>query len=559
MRVFERIRRGTAARSGTPRSPAVPQADVAAPSSTAAGSSHCLAGDRLLAQGLAERACGEYQAAIEAGDDCARAHLGQSRAYIALGRIDEAFDSLEVASALNPECVATLQCLAALRRDSGAVAEAIALLERAVALQPMRSDLHCELALALNRAGRVAAAVQAYRTAIALNPRAAAAHINLGLVHLQQLGEAREAEAHFRAALAVDATRVEALANLGLALHDQGRHVEVFELYRHALRQHADHTELRWNQALARLSLGDYAQGWPDYELRFSRPGGRKLGRFPYPDWDGDTLREGGLLVLAEQGLGDEIMFASCLEDLRAVAHRVVVECSPRLAPLFARSFGGMHVHGVERQAALDWLDAYPDLVAKTAIGSLPARSRNDLTSFPRHQGYLRADPKAVAAYRARLDALGGSVRVGLSWRGGTDKTRSMLRSLDLASLRPFFDIAQARFVCLQHGLHEAERRALSGYGVAVWDEIPSDLDATAALISALDVVVTVANTNAHLAGALGRPAWVLLNACPEWRWWQSGERSPWYPSLTLLRAERCHPLDATIGPVAEWLSALRA
>jgi Tfp pilus assembly protein PilF len=471
-----------------------------------------------LAQGDAHAALDAYQRLLDqAGDRAADAHLGQARAYAALGRVDDAIDSFEIA----------------------------------LALAPANVQAQLDLAILLNRHGRTAAALRVYQEALATDPSNAAARVNLGLIYLQQLGEPRRAEDLFRAVLASVADHHEALANLGLALHDQGRYEEEFAHYEHALGLHPDSVELRWNRALAHLSLGDYARGWPDYRLRLARKGGRDLARFPYPDWDGMPLPSGRLLVLAEQGLGDEIMFASCLPSLDPLVSDVVLECAPRLAPLFARSFATMHVRGIERQAPLDWLDAYPGIAAKCGIGSLPRVLRMGLDAFPRHAGYLQADAEKIERYRARLAQHGDLFTIGLSWRGGTLGTRGALRSMELEALRPLLAQRSVRFVCLQHGLDDKERSTARELGLALWEDALTDIDELAALVAALDLVISVTNTNAHLAGALGRPVWVLVGSSPEWRWLRSGDRTPWYPSARLIRADECGHLDDTAADLA--------
>lgn len=514
-------------------------------------------GDRLLAVEAPEQALNAYQAALDATDNHAPGHLGQARAYVALGRIEDASDSLEIALAIEPDCIPALQLLAGLRRDGDCADEAVALLERAVAIAPEHADLHFELALALSRAGRVEAAAQAYREAMDRDPRNPAPRINFGLMCLQQFGDPVAAEQHFRQALQIEPGHVAGMANLGLALQDQRRNDEAIALYREGLRQHPGHVELRWNEGLAHLSLGDYGRGWPGYEMRFMRSGGRKLDRFPYPEWDGQKLPDAGMLVLGEQGIGDEIMFASCLPDLHASVGRVVLECAPRLERLFARSFNGIAVHGKERSAPTDWLRQYPQLRAKAAIGSLARFLRSSCEAFPARRGYLVADPERVEFFRHRLWAAETGFTVGISWRGGTAGTRGPMRSVALEQLQPLLAVPNARFVSLQHGIRPDEHEQARAAGMLVWDDTSDDLDDTAALVSALDLTVTVANTNAHLAGALGRPAWVLLNEIPDWRWLQTGERSPWYPSLTLFRSQGSPRWAAVIDSLAQRLAAM--
>jgi len=517
---------------------------------------YCRRGDALLEQGRAEEALQAYRQAIDQADACSEGHLGEARAYCMLERDADAADCLEIALALDPDSIDALQLLARIRRELGENHAAIELMERALALAAQSAELNFDLALSRNRVGDTRGAMECYRKAMEIAPADPAPRINLGLIHLQQLGEPREAEMLFRSALALAPMHVEAAANLGLALHDQGRFDEAFEVYRAGLAAHQDDAAFRWNQALARLSLGEFALGWNDYELRFARPGARRLERFDYPRWEGQHLHQGRLLVLAEQGVGDEIMFASCIPDLAATANGVVMECAPRLEGLFRRSFPSARVHGLDRHAPADWLCAYPDIAAKIPIGSLPRLLRRSDAEFPVQAGYLVADTGQTALYRERLRSLDGALTVGVSWRAGTRATRGELRSIGFERLRPLFTTPQVRFVSLQHGMTAEERVEAHAAGVMVWDEALADLDAQAALISALDLVVTVANTSAHLSGALGRPTWVLLNEAPEWRWLRKGERSPWYPSAVLMRAAHRPPWGELVQMVQARLEA---
>lgn len=518
----------------------------------------CSEGERLLASGALEAALDAFQGAIDAADACVEGHLGQARTFLAMERGVDAIDSLEVALALDANFVPALLLLARVRRDSGDDGAAIELLRKVVGIAPQRSDALLELGVLLNRGGHTEDTIEVYMRAIHVNPRDPGPRVNLGLIYLQQHGDAQAAEDEFRSALALCPDHVGAAANLGLALHDQGRYTEALECYHAAELAHPDCVEFRWNRAVTELALGDYRNGWEGYALRFARSDGRKIGRFPYRDWHSERIVAGRLLVLAEQGLGDEIMFASCLPDLAAVVDKVVIECSPRLAALFQRSFPHIDVHGAERHASLEWLGRYPDIAAKIAIGSLPRYFRANAAAFVPHAGYLRADPARTLQYRERLQHEGrGACTVGLSWRAGTRATRGMLRSFEFEQLFPLLAIPRVQFVVLQHGLSPAERDRARALGLLVWDDALVDMDGEASLISALDLVISVDNTNVHLAGALGRPTWALLDESPDWRWLRRGQRAPWYPSVRLFRSADRGQRSMIVAEVEERLREL--
>jgi len=511
----------------------------------------CAEGYRLLALGQAQAALDCFQQAIDAPhSNGVDGHVGQAEAYDALGQTQDAIDSLEVALALDETSIPALRTLARLRRECADHDESTALLERAIERQPQSSELYTELGLTLSGQGNVPAAVQAYERSVALDLSSAAPRINLGLLQLQQLGEADKAERNFRTALEMTPGHVAALGNLGLALHAQGRYDDEREVYRQGLALHPNHAELRWNLALARLSRREYEAGWIDYALRQSRSGARKTDVFVEPDWDGRAVTGGRLLVLSEQGLGDEIMFSSCIEELRRHAPRILLECDLRLATLFKRSFPAIEVVGGDRARASEWLGRYPDIAAKVLIGCLPRHFRPSLESFPRHAGYLRADRARVEHWRRRLAALGPGVAIGISWIGGALRTRRALRSLPLDRLEPVLSLPKTHIISLQYTDCQAEIEAFAGRtGIRVhhWPEAITDYDETAALVTALDQVITVTTSLVHLTGALGKPASVLVPAFAEWRYGDAGDTMPWYPSVRLYRQARAESWTAVV------------
>ena len=511
--------------------------------------------ETLLARGENEAALAAFQHVIDRDESSAFGHLGQARAYFALERRQDAADSLEIALAIAPSDVGALTLLAKIRREAGSLDEALVLLRRARAAAPEDPTILSNLASVLNRCDSTLEAIEVYREAIQLAPHDSRAHINLGLIYLLQLGDAIRAEENFRSALNLAPDQMEASANLGLALHDQGRYDEELEIYQQALGRFPDNVELRWNRGIANLASGNYDDGWRDYELRFARSG-RAHSMFAYPLWDGSSMPDGRLLVLGEQGLGDEVMFASCLPELGSMVRGVVVETAPRLAPLFARSFPQIVVHGCERHASVEWLSRYPDVAAKTLIGSLPMRLRRSSTDFPRHRGYLRADSESIERYRGQISSTDKRMAVGISWRGGTAASGGVLRSVNVRQLKALLSIDHVQFICLQHNANAEEVQVTQELGMLLPIREHSDIDDLAALICALDLVITVDNLNVHLAGALGCPAWGLLGLSPDWRWLNHGSSSPWYPSVVLFRAREFGGWEPMLDAIAERLQS---
>ena len=245
------------------------------------------------------------------------------------------------------------------------------------------------------------------------------------------------------------------------------------------------------------------------------------------------------MLVWGEQGVGDEILFAGMVPDLIEAGAKVVLECDPRLVPLFERSFPG--VGYLARGAAGARLEGTFDY--QIPSGSLGRWLRPDLKAFPKRTALLAADePRRDALRRKYLEA-GGEFLVGLAWRSKNPRIGG-LKSMRLSDLAALFDVPGARFVDLQYGDTADERAALTkatGKTLLHDDGIDqmADLDAFAAQVAAMDLAVSVSNTTVHVAGALGVPAWVMLSTAPMWRWMSDAEGSPWYPSVRLFRQAR--------------------
>lgn len=506
----------------------------------------------LVERGQFDAAATLLREAIELKHDLAEAHFRLGKIHEQRGELEDAADCHELAVHFEPGHVRAHFALAGLHKTQGRHAVAAEHYRRVIEHQPEDAAAHCNLCFALYETADYRQAREHGERAIGLDPRLAEAHHDLGLV-LTATGEAEQAVRHFRRALELKPL-AEIAAGLGHAYRDLGHLDKAIAAYDRALRLTPEFGDAVINRAYAFLLKEDYRTGWAEYERRFAATGTR-FRDFGVPRWEGEPLQEKTILVHAEQGVGDEIMFASCLPDLIAVAGRVVIECSERLEALFRRSFPQAMVHGGKKEDPVDWLAQFPPVHYQVPVGSLPRWFRSERAAFPQAAGYLRAEAQRVREWRARIGAAAGKPVIGLSWRGGTAKTRSHLRSVPLEALhgllRPEFV-----FVSLQHGVVPSERQG----PVAVVRSFPGvteDLDELAALICALDLVLSVDNTTVHLAGALGRPVWVLLSPSPEWRYGLSGEAVPWYPSARAFRREQGQGWDAVAARLAPELERL--
>jgi tetratricopeptide (TPR) repeat protein len=519
---------------------------------------HCLLGALHGQQGNLERASVHLTEATRLAPQLQDAHLGLGNVHRLRKDPEAAARSYRRALAIQDEAPEIHFSLALALREAGRPQQAVEHFERASSLSPGHPDAAREAALCHAQLGTYDRGIVLLERALREAPCAGDLHAALGFLQ-QKMHRPGAALEWYEKARALGHADAELYNNLGIVCQDLGRIPEALAHYDRAIELQPDFPLARFHRALARLLTGDYANGWPDYELRLiSEDNPRPPG--PYARWDGSALAGRTILVYGEQGLGDEIMFASCLPQIVDMAGRCVIECSAKLEPLFRRSFPRARVCAAAAARSVpDSIKAEP-IECEAPSGSLPLYLRRSIAEFPRHQGYLKADPQRIAVWRERLCALGPGLKIGVSWQGGTHKTRSPLRSIPLARWLPIFGAAPAHFVSLQYGGVRAELDRLNAeHGVRVthWQEAIDDYDQTAALACALDLVISVQTAIVHLAGALGRPVWVMAPYSPEWRYGFTGARMPWYPSVRLFRQPSFGEWSPTIAEVAGEVAAL--
>lgn len=358
---------------------------------------------------------------------------------------------------------------------------------------------------------------------------------NLALCYMDA-GDVAEAEKCFIKALSRDPNDTNALSNIAKLYNETGQVEKAINCAEKALTVNPKAAEAHYNRGISNLAKGQWKEGWEGYEYNLGLHQGRRERVFgTIPRWTGVK----GLNVLAygEQGVGDEINFASCIPDLQKDAN-VVIECDKRLVGLFKRSFG-CEVYGTRYvKGGLTWPLRH-QIDATVAGGSLPGFYRNRVEDFP-GTPYLIADPQRRVQWRALLASLGPKLKVGITWSGGIKKTGQKHRSMELDELLPILR-QDATFISLQYKEAFAECEALAethGIKVHHWPHATQtgDMDDQAALMAELDLVITVQQTAVHLGGGLGVPTWVLIPKAPLWRYGTSGETMPWYKSVKLYR-----------------------
>lgn len=518
----------------------------------------CLEGAEHLTRGRLAEAEQALARALECRHDYAEALLFQGAVFIKQKRLEEAIDSLVLASHFKPDLAEAHHQLGAIAKTQGRADEAEKCFRRALEVEPSHARAHNDLGALLSERGAVDEAVRCFRSAVALNPEFAAAHTNLGCLLTTRLDEFAEGARHIEAAWRLAPDVPDVRCNWAVLLQYRGQLTEALAIFDQLIAEDSNADLSRLNRSLALLKLGDYARGWIDYEARKRVAWDYVPRELPFPEWQGEMLSGRTIAVCAEQGLGDQIMFASCIPDLEKLAGHCVLECAPKLERLFRRSFPTATV--TSETISGESLNRLPKLDFHVATGSLPLHFRRSIDEFPRRPGYLRGDPDAIARWRQRLGALPGRHKVGISWRGGMKSTRQSVRSIMLEQWIPILRREDISFISLQYTDCRDELEALErehGIRIHHWPEAIDDYDQTAALVCALDLVISVQTAIVHLGGALGTPVWVMVPAVAEWRYLQSGERLPWYPAVRLFRQTSPGEWEPVIDQIALALSEL--
>lgn len=436
--------------------------------------------------------------------------------------------------------------------QQGKLAEAEARYRQTLAGDPDDAEALTNLGVVLQLQSRFEEAEASYRRALELRPGLAVGHNNLGVV-LQARDCLDEAIGSFRRALALRPDYPDALNGLGVALQADGRIDEALACFRQVLALRPDHAETRTNLATALLLAGDLEAGFGELEWRWLAQGRaeRLPDGFP-PQWLGESLSGRTLLVLCEQGAGDTLQFVRYLRSLKAdTGAREIVLMAPRpLLRLLASA------EGVDRLVSPE--EPPPDFDCFVRLLSLPQRLGTTAATIPDAVPYLRVPEPLLEARRRQVAGLPGP-KVGLVWRGNPLHRNDRKRSLPEAVWPLVGRAPGVSWVGLQPGPSPREAGLLEGLGALDLSPTLTDWAETGAVVAALDLVITVDTGVAHLAGALGKPAWVLLPFAPDWRWQLGRTDSPWYPSLRLFRQPRAGDWTAVLEAVTAALADLVA
>lgn len=452
-----------------------------------------------------------FRQAVQLDDGNFEAWVNLGNAHLEMGRIEEAMECQLKALERNPACAKVFGNLCVILRDMGDCGRARACLDRVNKIVPGLSwtaradDPYCEFSIALALVDH----------GISLDREEPDFHLNKGTI-LEELGNYSESLDCFERAIHLDHETVQAHFNMGIGL----------------------------------LRCGEMERGWAEYEWRL------KMGEFAQkahlkaaPLWHGEALEGKTLLIHAEQGLGDSIQFIRYYRQVRELCQNTILECQPAVKRLFQGMPGVGSVYAAG--------ETLPDYDCQVPLLSLPRIFGTRTDNIPGETPYMFPDRDEAAKWAEQLSPVGGR-KVGLVWAGSKEHKGNRFRSCSLAALAPLADVPGVSFFSLQKGDASAEAKAPPA-GMRFFDhtERLSDFVDTAALMANLDLVITVDTSVAHLAGAMGKPVWVLTPFCPDWRWLLEREDSPWYPSMRLFRQTRIGDWAGCIARVKDELARL--
>lgn len=436
------------------------------------------------------------------------------------GHLEEAAERYRRAVELRPafaESWFNLGVVLSMRSENGEAAHAYA---KAIEYKDDYAEAHNNLGILLHADGYLELASECYEKAVDIRPSYLDARYNLGLSHQHQ-GRIEQAEEVYRQVIAQNSGHDDAHNNLGNVLLAQRRIDEARLSYQRSISISPDKAEAHWNLGVAELLAGNFRDGWREYEWRL-----RESRRYTsIPAWMGEPLSGRRILVWAEQGLGDSIQMIRFTAKLAEAGAHVVVECQRPLERLFENLAGVSEV--VVRGAKI------PPVDYQIAMMSLPGAFETDAAALPGPMPYLSADRALVGQWRYRLSDY-AAPRIGLAWAGNSNHANDRNRSIDPAMFSRLAVQESAMGTTASFFTVQPDAQAPEGvYSLGEHIECFAD---TAALISELDLLITVDTAVAHLAGAMDRPVWTLLPHVPDWRWMLEGDGSPWYPSMRLYR-----------------------
>jgi Tfp pilus assembly protein PilF/ADP-heptose:LPS heptosyltransferase len=463
--------------------------------------------------------------------------LSEVRQAFSNGRFDDAQLACLVGLSRFPAAAPLLAVLGWVQAQRGDFANAELSFRHALSHDPRSVDANSGTGAVLAAKGEFVEAEEYYRRALDLMPNDGHTLFNYGCT-LLALRRFEAAIGAFENALAFDPRSADTFHNLAIAYAQLGRWDAAIKCSNCVLAHDRNSWQARMLRGASRIAVGEFAEGWDDYEAR-CEPRQGEIAALGLPAWRGPGDQRRSIVVIPEQGIGTQVLFASCVEQLADHVPQVTVGCEPRLVGILRRSLPKAHVvpAGLLRELARECLaDCY------AWAGSLPRFFRRSAADFP-GDAYLQADSAATLRWRTRLDELGDGLKIGVSWGGGGQATDTLHRRTPPEAWQNLSEVAGTQWINLQCDApleDVACWQRMAGERFHDWNDFDKkhDLENFTALVSKLDLVVTVVNSTAHIAGALGVPTWTLVPLGGEWRWQASGTSCMWHRSVRLFRQQ---------------------
>jgi tetratricopeptide (TPR) repeat protein len=508
-------------------------------------------GDVLSDQGRPGEAAAAYRRALDADPDDPGLLCNLGAALYRQGLFGDAIEQYRRAVALGPDNIAALRLLGLLLHEDGQLREAAEVYRRAFALDPADHVIATNLGACYSELGALDDAIASCEHALLLKPDHAPAYTNLGIVFEKQERVADAVAAH-RCAVAADPGYAKGHANLAVALRNAGEIDEALAVSRHAVALDPEQPLAQYNHAHFLLMNGDFANGFEAYRWRRkSKSLSDGDPTFSGPEWQGEPLDGRTLLLFAEYGLGDALHFVRYLPMVTARGGSIVLQVQPALASLL-RLLPDVTV--IPRGEPLPAFDLQLPLM------SLPRVFGTTLDTIPADVPYLHADPARLLRWRAALADV-TALKVGVAWAGNIRHKGDRQRSLSAEAVLPRLVMPGVQLYSLQKEPRPDDGPVLAALNRDIVDLAPAlgDFADTAAAVASLDLVIAVDTSVAHLAGALGRPVWMLTPYALDWRWLRDREDTPWYPTMRLFRQRRPREWDDPLMRLSAALAVLAA
>jgi tetratricopeptide (TPR) repeat protein len=483
------------------------------------------------------------QESIALDPDNPDTHVQLALALRECKQLEQAIEAMRRAVELNPRSPEAHNNLANFLQEAGDLGGAINALRHAISLRPDYAEALSNLGNAMREQGQIDESLAVLHQVIALRPQVPQIHNNLANV-LRAAGQQAQAIEHYRRAVTLETRYAQGWNNLGVALREAGQIDQAIDAHRRAISIEPEMADAHFALAFSLLLSGRFQEGWREYEWRLKRRSHASVLR---RNWEGSGLNNQTILLHAEQGFGDTIQFARYAQLVSHRGGRIILGCQRELARLLQR------LPGVASVIAID--DPLPGFHLHCPLMSLPLVFGTDVHSIPANVPYLSADSALASQWEKRIPS-GRKLNVGLCWSGRPTHPDDRNRSIPVELLFPLAELPNVRFHSLQPGAAtEISPR------IAILDHTQhlTDFADTAALIANLDLVITVDTAVAHLAGAMAKPAWLLLPFAPDWRWMLGRDDSPWYPTMRLFRQPAPRDWPSVVANVLRQLREARA